>query len=160
MINAFYVTIKGAKQGTFKGESTNVKYQAKIPGTSFQFELTRLVDLATGQASGRDSSSPVTFTKERGAASPQILEACLTGESLDTLFEFVKADPTGAESVYYTIHLTGALVTGVKQRTSKVDPGSTLNDLEDVSFVFKKIEEVHSPTKTTVAWDWATNAPV
>ena len=102
MANAFYVSIEGEAQGKFKGEAAFSKFGAgKITGVSFFMETVSPRDVATGQASGKRQHKPIRFTKEWGAASPQIYQALVTNEVLKSvLFEFVRTDSKGAEEVH------------------------------------------------------------
>jgi type VI secretion system secreted protein Hcp len=61
----FYVTIEGAKQGTFKGDAVKVggASSARIGVLTFNYAVTTPHDPATGQASGKRQHSPVSFTK-------------------------------------------------------------------------------------------------
>src|SRR5215472_464779 len=96
-----HVSIKGKKQGQFKGEGIQDKRKDKwIPVLSFAQEVVSPRDLATGQASGKRQWKPVKITKEWGAADPQIFAACVTNEVLpEVVFEFTKTNPSGEEYV-------------------------------------------------------------
>ena len=155
----FYVTITGAKQGAFKGESTNAKHTQSIEGLGFSFDTQTPVDPTTGQASSKRQHSPITITKEWGAASPQLLQALTTNEVLTSVvFEFVFTSPTGVEQAFQTITLTNATV--VEQRRYINYPPlahggqSDRQELEEISFVFQKIELTDTAGGTTATDDW------
>ncbi len=153
MAYEFYVTIKGKKQGQFKGESPKTRYKDKIPAIRFLYEIKAPRDVSTGQASGKRQHSPVTITKEWGAASPQIFQALVTNEILDpVLFEFVRTTPAGEEEIFYTIRLTNATVCDLKQYV-EIQPGPD-RPLEDISFAFQKIEVEDMDAKTSASDDW------
>ncbi len=153
MAYEFYVTIKGKKQGPFKGESPKARYKDKIPAVHFLYEIKAPRDVSTGQASGKRQHSPVMITKEWGAASPQILQALVTNEMLDfVFFEFVRTNPAGEEEIYYTIRLTNATVCDLKQYV-QAQPGPD-HPLEDISFTFQKIEVEDKDAKTSASDDW------
>jgi type VI secretion system secreted protein Hcp len=156
----FYVTIEGVKQGKFKGEGHTKGHEDKIVGLAFDYQLTSPRDPATGQASGKRQHSPVKFTKEWGAASPQIFQALVSQEVLKAvLFEFIRANPTGGEAVYQTVKLLDATVSQLhqyklmppQQQGVKIDT----QELEDVSFTFHKIEIDNKVGKTQAADDWS-----
>ena len=157
MAYQFYVTIIGAKQGQFKGEGTGKSHKGKIPAVGFLYEVKSPRDIATGQASGKRQHNPVRITKEWGASSPQIFQALVTNEVLKSvLCEFVRADPKGQEEVYYTIKLTNASVSDLKQY---LDETQTAGDyagkaLEDVSFTFQKIEEEDKIANRAASDSW------
>src|SRR5262249_42782078 len=97
----FYVSIQGAKQGKFKGEGAHA-HKNVIPAHSFSYEVISPRDVATGQATGKRQHSPVTISKEWGAASPQLFQAAVTNEPLQSvLFEFPVTDARGVEVVHH-----------------------------------------------------------
>src|ERR1051325_3861520 len=101
------VSVKGAKQGQFKGESMRDKGGDKIQVIAYSFEVTSPRDAASGMASGRRQYKPLEITKELGASSPQFFQACATNEVLPTVvLEFTRTNPNGEMFVYYTIKLT------------------------------------------------------
>ena len=161
MAYEFYISIEGAKQGKFKGASSAAGAKltkGKIAGVKFSFETTSPRDVATGQASGKRTYKPIVITKEWDAASPQIFSALVSNENLKkVLFEFVKNDASGREEVYYTITLTNANVANIHSYLDLTDTSGDhydAHELEDVSFVFQKIEIENKEGKTTAADDW------
>jgi len=160
MAYEFYVSIEGQKQGKFKGESPRDAHKAKLPGVRFSYECVSPRDANTGQASGKRQHRPVTFTKEWGAASPQIFQALVTNEVLKTvLFEFVHTTPEGTEEVYHTVKLTNATVSGLQQFVGQSEEGSkgelyATRELETVSMTFQKIEIENKVGKTVAMDDW------
>lgn len=92
----FFVSIKGSKQGQFKGELHEAGHTAEIGGLRLSMKLDVPQDAATGRASGRRQYQPLIITKEWGAASPQILQAAATNEVLTTVsLRFVHTTTTG-----------------------------------------------------------------
>jgi type VI secretion system secreted protein Hcp len=165
MAYEFYISIEGAKQGAFKGGSSDgtaaggaKRAKGRIGGVKFSFETTSPRDIATGQASGKRTYKPIVITKEWDAASPQIFNALVTNEVLKkVLFEFVKTDAAGKEEIYHTITLTNANVSNLHSYLDLTDTSGDRYDaheLEDVSFVFQKIEIENKEGKTTAADDW------
>lgn len=160
MANAFFVSIEGKTQGKFKGESAFSKLGAgKITGVAFVMETISPRDLATGQASGKRQHKPIRFTKEWGAASPQLQQALFTNEVLKSvLFEFVRADAKGAEEVHYTIKLTNASVARVASfldLSSRTGSRFDGHELEQVELTFETIEIEDKAGKTSASDDWA-----
>ena len=171
MAHEFYFTIKGNKQGAFKGESSKPAHKAKIQGLAFEYSVSSPRDSATGQASGKRQHKPVRIVKEWGAATPQIFTACVTNETLTEVnIEFFKTSADGKESVYQTIKLTNATVEKIEQFTSSAlgDGGGSssarhsaaadTHELEAVSFTFQKIEMENKDGKTSAADDWSDHA--
>jgi type VI secretion system secreted protein Hcp len=157
MAYEFYLTIKGKKQGQFRGESLREREKGKIPAFGFLYEVKSPRDAATGQISGKRQHMPITITKEWGAASPQIFQALVTNEVLETvLFEIVQTTPEGTEEVYYTIKLINATIADLKQYLdeTKQNPSFATHAFEDVSFTFQTIEVEHNIEKTAASDDW------
>jgi type VI secretion system secreted protein Hcp len=155
MANTFYVSIVGRRQGKFNAEGGF----GKIKGLAFHYEVTAPRDSASGQATGKRQHSPVTFVKEWGASSPQLLTAAVDNELLDSvLFEFIETNPAGEEFVYHTIKLTNASVASIKQDAKAAAGGHDLQDLEEISIVFQSIEMANLDGKTTAADSWGMKA--
>jgi type VI secretion system secreted protein Hcp len=161
----FYVSIKGTKQGAFKGSANSARRDkesalgaGKIAGVRFYAETTSPRDAATGQASGKRQHKPITITKEWDAASPQLFQALVTNEVLTSvLFEFLKTNPSGQEYVHYTVKLTNAAVASVKSYLDLTDTSGDpydAHELEDVAFTFEKIEIENKDGKTLAIDDW------
>ena len=115
-------------------------------------------DPATGQASGRRVHSPIVFTKEWGAASPQIYQALVTNEVLTSVvFDFISVLPDGTEGTYFLIHLTDAVVVEVRQYIGSA-PGEAgiTRELEDVSLVYQTISLEDKVSGTSVHDSWGT----
>ncbi len=154
---SFYVTIRGVKQGIFKGQSTNSKHANEMQGLQFMAQVTSPRDAATGMASGKRQYSPIVFTKQWDAASPQLLEALTSNESLSLVeFDFIRTSATGEESVYETIKLTNATISSLKRYIGFPDAGEPpdARALEDVGITFQKIEISNNDGKTTAMDDW------
>ncbi len=138
----FTVLIEGSRQGRFKGEGTTDTTRDRIVGFEYLHELGQPTD-KDGMPSGKARHLPITFTKEWGAASPQIFQAAANGETLKTvMFEFYQPNASGGLERFYTVKLTNAMVSHVRQR---IVAG---RDLEDVSMTFQKIEVEHTGSKT------------
>ena len=156
MAHEFYISIEGAKQGKFKGGLKGAK--GKSGGIRFSVETTSPRDPATGLPTGKRQHKPIEITKEWDASSPQLFTALVTNENLkNVLFEFVKTDPAGKEFVYYTVTLTNAAVSNLRSYLDLTDKSGDpfdAHELEDVSFVFQKIEIENKEAKTAASDDW------
>jgi type VI secretion system secreted protein Hcp len=162
-----HVSIKGSKQGQFKGEGTQARRKDKwIPSLGFEYEIKTPRDIATGQPSGKRQHSPITIVKEWGAATPQIFTALVNNEVLsEVLFEFVKTNQNGEEYVFHKIKLTDGSVSHIKQftgsdasaegaTTAKHGGAGKMFEMEAVSFTFHKIEVENVDGKTSAMDDW------
>jgi len=152
-----YVTIKGAVQGTFKGRGPRPE-QGRIPVVSFEWETLTPLDPASGRPTGKRTHKPVVFRKEVDAASPQILEALVTNETLRSAeFEFLSVAQDGRETVDYTVSLTNASVTAFRESVQTGERGGPAVDsrrLDEVALVFQRIEIANREGATTAADDW------
>ena len=160
----FYVSVEGTKQGKFEGESVKNQYKDMIQGMAFEWDVTSPRDAASGLPSGKRQYKPITFTKEWGAASPQLFQALTSNEVLKTVrFDFVRANASGAEYVFQRITLTNASVSEIKRYAGTVTPAGiwvgngapgTGRALEDVSFTFGSITLEDMDGKTMSADNW------
>jgi type VI secretion system secreted protein Hcp len=153
----FLVTIKGARQGQFKGELHDPRHAGEIGGLRLSMGLDIPRDPATGQASGKRKHQPLTITKEWGAASFQILQAAITNEVLtEVQLKFVNSSPTGAEDVTCTVTLTNAGIAAFRRYIGEVEAtsGSGMLRLEDMSFTFERIviQDLIGHTSFTDSW--------
>jgi type VI secretion system secreted protein Hcp len=154
-----FVSIKGVRQGQFKAEGVQRK-DKWIPVVAFTFGAKSPRDPATGAGSGKRQYEPACFTKEWGAATPQIFQALSGNEVLpEVVFEFNKTSREGAEYVYQTVKLSNATVASVRQFTGH-PAGDTraataeAQNLEEVCFTFQKVEMTNNDGKTSFMDDW------
>ncbi len=153
MAYEFYVTIEASKQGRLAGETTRETHKGTLAGIGFSYEVSSPRDAASGQATGKRQHGAVTFTKEWGAASPQLFTALVTSEVITSaLFEFVRTNDVGVEHVFHTIGLTDAAVTGIHQYVAAQDDGELDQaELEDVALTFRGIEIKNLDAKTSAS---------
>jgi type VI secretion system secreted protein Hcp len=153
-----YATISGAKQGAFKGESTQKGREGKIPGVGFSYGLAIPRDATSGQAAGKRMHRPIVFTKEWGASSPQFYAAAFSNELLSSvLFEFYATSPSGTQVVDHTIKLTNAIIVETGQSILLPQSGGPVidsRDLHAISFTFQKIEITSLTGGTSAADNW------
>ncbi|HEV2057746.1 MAG TPA: type VI secretion system tube protein TssD [Solirubrobacteraceae bacterium] len=142
MAYEFYVTIEAAKQGRLAGEIPRSVHKGKLAGIGFSYEVTSPRVAGSGAGTGGREHGAVTFTKEWGAASPQLFRALVTNEVIESaLFEFVRRNDVGVDYVFHTIKLTDACVTAIHQYVAAQEDAE-LDDaeLEDVALTFRGIE--------------------
>lgn len=151
-----YVSIKGAKQGQFKGEVLQKGFEGKIAGLKFRYEIVSPRDIATGQPTGKRQHKPVAITKEWGVASPQLFQALVTNELLpEVVIDFVGVDPRGLPALTHRIKLSNASISGISHSTESLDKG--VRHVEDVSITFQKIELEDVGGKTMGVDSWRTS---
>ena len=157
-----WMSITGTKQGPFKGETTDATRKNKwMPVLGFSCNVTSPHDPITGMSSGKRSWTPITVIKQWGAASPQILTALTTNESLATVeFEFERTNADGTTVVYQSITLVNASLAAVNQSTanaSSPQPANSevnLSELEQLQFVFQMIEVSNQDGPTSFSDNW------
>jgi type VI secretion system secreted protein Hcp len=135
-----YVEIKGTKQGQFPGDAPTGQprpgaHTNDIVALSMDYEMETPRNPQTGQAIGKLVHKPVKFTHDVSAATLYLFEAAATGETLSTVTITVgKADANGLMTSSYTLILTNAAVTALRQFSEE----NIL--MEEVSLTFKTIE--------------------
>ena len=120
-----FATVTGAKQGAFKGETTQKGRENMIPVVAFDYGVTSPHDVATGQAAGKRQEQPVVFTKEWGASSPQFFAAAYTSEVLTSVvFDFFVTNLAGVQQLDHTVKLTNATIASVQQSSISRNPAA------------------------------------
>jgi type VI secretion system secreted protein Hcp len=161
MATKFFATVTGAKQGAFKGETTQKGREGKIQGVAFTYGVLSPRDLTSGLPTGKRQHQPIVFTKEWGVSSPQFYTAIYTNENLPTvLFEFFVTNPAGVEVLNHTIKLTNASISAIRQTLPDNQPVGSHDprELQEISFTFQKIDIVSIDGGTEAVDDW--EAPV
>ena len=143
-IQEIWMSVEGAQQGKFKGETTITNRLGKIQLTGFNFETAVPVEISSGLSTGKHINQPISVTKSFGPASLQCYKAFLTNESLKTItIEFYALDRSSQLQLVNTIKLTNARLIGFKQNRNAADEfinpkGFRL--LEEIKFTYQKIE--------------------
>jgi len=157
-----YVSIRGAKQGQFKGNgSAKGRGDKWIEVVRYEQTIQAPRDVATGQASGKRRQETIKFRIEMGTASQQLMSALVNDEALlDVNFEFVNTNAAGEEYVYYTIKLTDAHVTRFGTRASDSNSFSghekNVHEWSDVELATSKIVSVSYEKSKTFSDQWTT----
>ena len=136
------MTIKGEKQGAFKGESSRKD--------SSDIELVSVLHERVGpeMVGDRRRHTPVVVTKEVGAASPQLFQAFQTNEKLPVVALNIGSQTGGAGAgklkVVESIVLKNATVSNVRK----------VGRLEEITFNYEAITVTWSDGSTTTNDDW------
>jgi type VI secretion system Hcp family effector len=136
---AVYMTVTGR----------NVTSKVKIKLLKYEFQLTSPHDVATGLVTGKPSTAAVSITKAWDATSVQLLQAIETNESLSVIFEFMAITAQGKEQTVFTVKLTNALATAIRQSVEAGVPGLS----EEVHFTYQKLEFADA-NKAVSQIDW------
>jgi type VI secretion system Hcp family effector len=154
-----YLTVQGSAQGVIQGDST-----AKVAPNAIVVQAIGLgLSIPTGGTTGggtfvtRPEVTPLKIAKFPDKASPKLLLAALTGESLKVELTWFGTDLAGAPVARtFSITLEGAIITGIETSGAT----TVVNGVaEEVSFAFSKItyrDERVSPAITT-CWDIVQN---
>jgi type VI secretion system secreted protein Hcp len=142
-----YVDIKGRNNVQFPGDATTGARKNQIVALSLTYETEIPRNPQTGQATGKRMHKPVVFTHDVSPATPYLFEAAARNETLPSVtIEVGKADANGLMTSSYTLKLTNATVTSLRQFTEE----NIL--MEEVALTFEK-SEITVGTKT-VTDDW------
>lgn len=155
MANVYYLSVKAARQGQLKGETGRNRTRIPILGFSYGVQSPR--DATSGQAAGKRQHKSVTVFKEWGVISPQLFEALVNNENLPSvIIDEVRTSARGIEEVYMEIRLTNATLVEIEINPERPDdsPLWTGREIEQVSFVFEKIEIENKVSKVVAMDDW------
>jgi type VI secretion system secreted protein Hcp len=152
----YYAGIQGP-QGPFTAEvPAQVPHKGTIGVINFAYQ--QVAPAPTGALTGRKQLAPITITKPVGAASPQLRQACATGEVLPIVtLEFLRPNTKGQEVLYETMTLKNAIITSDKLLTSAAAGANQTAPtvLEQVTFIYQEML-ITLPTSTTTTQDsWA-----
>lgn len=144
-----YVTIEGTKQGKFKGSAQIKGREETIEISKYRLGAKQTHDVESGQATGKRQYQAISFKKAVDAASPQLMQALATNETLKTVrFQFYGPSiDTGQDRVYQTVTLTNASVHSWVQDFEGDSAGG--DDGETVELVFEDITLESNTGKTS-----------
>lgn len=157
MAYQIYATVTAAKQGVFKGDSTQKGHEGKIKVTAIGYGVVSPRDAASGLATGKRVHQPVVFSLNWNACSPQFFAAAYSNENLTTvLFEYFNSDKTGVEKLDHTVKLTNASIAEVHNHyAAATDSGAPDgNEVQTVSLTFQKIEITNTAGGITAIDNW------
>jgi type VI secretion system secreted protein Hcp len=152
----FYVTIVGAKQGRFHGDAPPGAHDGWLIGLAYEQPVAAKASAGSAEASAAPALQPVRFTRQWGAASPQLLQALATGEALtEVVFEFVRSTDEGEQQVFHRVTLHGARVVELRPFIDlEAEPSALmpLPPLEDVALAYAglTVENLATGTVATV----------
>ncbi len=150
----YYFSVKGARQGQFKGIQNFRGSNDWMVGSRFTMQVRVPTDAATGRSTGRRRYQPLTISKQWSAASPQFLQALTTGETLTVvILEFIRKSSTGDESLWQRIKLTSAAIIDMN-RSADFAALDQMRELEEITLAWQKItvEDVIGGTSFTDNW--------
>ena len=147
-----YLVLKGKKQGIIKGSVTQKGKEGQIAVYAVEHNISSPRDSASGQATGKRVHRPLTITKEIDVSTPLLHKALVDNENIVEFSLFFWAPGSqGKEIQYYTIKLTNASIIAINTAmlNNKEAGNANMPVLEEVSFVYQKIEWIIQGGQTT-----------
>lgn len=143
-----YITIRGVKQGKFKGSGASKSN--RIPTTSVHFAIVSPRDPQSGLPTGQRMHKPLVMTFQMSDVN-EMRAALASGELLPAVrVEFVRAQPDGKLEQYMTYELQNAHITAYKAHPS----GGGKQGTAEITFTYEKFTEQRVTGKTMAADDW------
>ena len=150
--NAVAVVV-GSRQGVIQGDGTSKEAQGAIIIQAVQHGITVPFDAASGLPTGKRRHSPLYIVKRPDKSSPKLLMALALNENLTSVeIKFFRTVTTGAVVHYHTFKLINARVTELSTAGATDATGGVI---ENVGFVYEKIEVTDHINKIVVVDDWA-----
>jgi type VI secretion system secreted protein Hcp len=159
-VTAIFVAVKGKTQGFFKGEGGRAADKKQFAALALDYEVKTPRDSATGQPSGKRQHLPLSVVKEWGAATPQLFQALVTNEVLETVdIDCYGHSAEGKEAIAHRVKLSNAHVVSIQQAFGTKAAGHPgLQELETVAFAFEKIEHRSPDGAVLASDDWQAKA--
>ena len=159
MSSQYNVSIKGIRQGDFKGDvsSHESKSSGRHPILGLSFAVISPRDASSGLATGQRTYHPVTIYKEWGNLSAQLIEALNNNETLPTVvIQETRQNPAGQEFVYMEVRLINAAISAISVDAERLGehPVWTKKEIEQISFVFQQIEIENFSSHTVTTDEW------
>lgn len=152
-----YLKLKGQKQGDIKGSVTQKGREGTILVIAFNHEIISPRDAASGLPTGKRMHKPFVITKETDKSSPLLYSALVSNENL-TVWELqcFAAKNTGMEINDYTVTLTNARIVDIASTmlNNRILENAKMPLMEDVSFVYEKIQWTWIDGNITSEDDW------
>ncbi len=158
-LNSFLKLI-GQIQGDIKGSVTQKGREGKIMVIAFNHEVQSPRDASSGQATGKRLHHPFVITKEIDKSTPLLYQALTTNETITNWeLQCFAVKSTGQEVNNYTVKITNANISDIKSimLNNKVPENAKMPIMEEVSFVYEKIEWLWVDGGITATDNWASN---
>jgi type VI secretion system secreted protein Hcp len=152
-----YMTVKGQKAGVVKGGATAKGQEGSIVVLSTSLAITSPRDATSGLPTGQRVHQPIVITKELDKSSPILWNMLVTNENISNVtIKYVRAAANGAEPQIYQIKLTNASISSITfhQPNSALADSRAVNEYEDVTFTYQKIEWTWNDGGITSTDEW------
>ncbi|MEO8413378.1 MAG: Hcp family type VI secretion system effector [Ginsengibacter sp.] len=155
-----YLQLTGKAQSDIKGGVIQKGREGRILVMAFNHEILSPRDASSGLATGKRVHKPFVITKEIDRSSPLLYTALVNNETI-TRWELQCFAPksSGAEVNNYTVNLTNAIIVDIRSfmMNNKVPENSKMPMMEEVSFVYEKIEWTWVDGNIIATDQWASN---
>jgi type VI secretion system secreted protein Hcp len=159
MALAAYLTLTAERQGPIQGSVTQKGREGKILVVSVRHEIVCPRNPQSGIPTGKRMHKPLIVTKELDRSSPLLYNILCTNENVrEARIDFWTATPTGHEKQHYTVRLTNANIATISFKLANIrNPKLVrLNEYEEISFTYEKIEWTWNDGGITAGDDWET----
>jgi type VI secretion system secreted protein Hcp len=153
----FRMVVTGQSTGEITGEGPG----GSIEGLAFQHEIVSPRDAASGLPTGRRQHKPFTIVKPIDKSTPLLHKLLTNTENAQVTLQFYRKSPeTGETQKYYTITLTNASVSSIRDWKPNTRDLSAVRagDLQEISFTYQKITWTYEDGGVTHEDDWSAPA--
>ena len=157
-----FLKVTGQKQGLITGSVTEKGKEGTIAVLAIEHSIISPRDAASGLPTGKRMHSPLVIVTHIDKSTPLLYNALVNNENLPTVeLDFYKPKANGKDTLYFTIKLTNANISSVKQTNLNSDDDPQLGlfgEYEEVAFTYQKIQWTWIDGGITAQDDW--EAPV
>lgn len=150
-----YFTVNGYSQGLIQGEVTTRGLEGRMRAVAVEHAVHSPYDVTTGTLTGQRVYAPFVITRDRGKASPRLLQAMLTGEQLqEVVVEYWALQrSTSTMKPMQVIKLKNARIVGIEHMAEQI-PGSAagqVRPVEKLTFLYQTFEFTDVESNVTAA---------
>jgi len=155
-LQGYISTCEATKNGKIEGSCDQENHKKAMMIYEFDFTAYIPSEKYDTAATGRRVYEPIRFVKEIDGATPLLMNALATGDTIKKLVFECWHIANGIEELYYKITLENATITKVHQfKKLTLDPAlSHLNDMEEVFVRFGHIAMEHVIAKKAMDDNW------
>lgn len=150
-----YATIEGETQGVIVGDVDDIGHENSIRIKGFGSSASADFDTGTGVPTGGRQHRPIRILKNIDPASPKLLTAMDTNETLVLVtIQFIRPSSGGSEVNFYTVQLVNAHVVSILPSHSSQTDDLNVEMNETVSLTYEKMIVTWEDGAITGEADW------
>ncbi len=152
-----YMLATGEQQGQIKGGVTQAGKVDQMQVVQSSHEIVSPRDAASGLPTGKRQHKPFTITKPVDKATPLLLKAMVTNETLtQVVINYWRPTLGGAEQLAFSVTLTGAKIVNhtIRQLPTYEAANTSVPELEEIQFVYEKITWTWTSPNLTATDSW------